>query len=180
MSGSSATDGFEVVESPTAANHSPTSGRASACDRTGASGLVAGSDFACSTAQHIHCLRATVLHALCWDTVFCCRVLRTMFTSLPHRVHGVLLAQKYCCRRVMAAADIEFNAGGRSPLGPHTDGDSPEAIAVRASVAQSAAVEAVYLSMLARMEALAPAVSRDIAAVTQLSDAVAGLQNQIQ
>jgi len=51
---------------------------------------------------------------------------------------------------------------------------------VRASATQSAAVEAVYLSMLARMEALAPAVSRDMAQVAKLSDAVAELQNQIQ
>jgi hypothetical protein len=34
--------------------------------------------------------------------------------------------------------------------------------------------------MLARLEALTPAVSRDLAAVAKLSDAVAELQDQIQ
>ncbi len=66
------------------------------------------------------------------------------------------------------------------PLGLPADGESPEAAAVRASATQSAAVEAVYLSMLARMEALAPAVSRDMAHVAKLSDAVVELQNQVQ
>ncbi len=71
-------------------------------------------------------------------------------------------------------------AGSRSPLGPRADRDSPEAAAVRVSAAQAAAVEAVYQSMLARLEALTPAVSRDLAAVAKLSDAVAELQDQIQ
>ena len=67
------------------------------------------------------------------------------------------------------------SAGPRSPTG-----ESPEAAAVRTSAAQSAAVEAVYLSMLARMEALAPSVSRDMAQVAKLSSALAELQSQTQ
>ena len=50
---------------------------------------------------------------------------------------------------------------------------------MRTSAAQAAAIEAVYQSILAKMESLAPAVSRDLAAVAKLSDAVAELQDQI-
>ena len=71
-------------------------------------------------------------------------------------------------------------AGSRSPLGPRAEGESPEAAAVRVSAVQAAAVEAVYQSMLSKLEALAPAVSRDLAAVVKLGDAVAELQDRIQ